>query len=639
MTESFVATSRPGNYSGAMASFHSLAKNSPPAKRFLPRLLALGGILFCAWQFLGVALFAQAPPTEKTPVEKEKGKDRDKPIYKALGTPARPKVAAQWNRYHDYAESAKLIQDLAKEYPDFARLQSLGKSFGGREMWVLTITNFAAGDEKQRPGFWIDGGIHANEIQGVEVALYTAWYLLEMHGESEAVKRLLTERVFYLCPMMSPDSRDAHFYQPNNTHSPRSGQRPVDDDKDGLVNEDGPDDLDGDGTIGWMRIKDKNGAYKPHPEFPGLMVRVKDGEKGEYRLLGAEGFDNDGDGLVNEDGDGFYDPNRDWGWNWQPNYIQGGAYRYPFSILENRLAADFISSRANIGGAQSYHNAGGMILRGPGSKEDSFDGADIRVYDVLGKQGEKILPGYRYLNIANDLYVVWGGEVDWLHQSRGIWTFTNELFTPFNYFRNPGHDGGFFGTDEMQHTFNKYLLLDEGVIPWKEVDHPQYGKVEVGGMKKNWVRQPPAFLLEEECHRNMAFTLYHADELPLVKIQAVEARPAGEGLSQVTAIIENPKLIPTHSTADIRRKITPPDLVTIRGGGDFSVVLGLTAHEPFFHDAAEQKTAPATLKLDSIPGHGVLYVRWLVKGQGPFEVHVTSVKGGAAKGASTESKD
>jgi hypothetical protein len=94
---------------------------------------------------------------------------------------------------------------------------------------------------------WIDGGIHANEIQASEVVLYTAWFLCEMRGESETVKRLLNERVFFLMPMMSPDSRDAHFYQPNSTNSPRSGQRPVDDDQDGRVDEDGPDDLDGDG--------------------------------------------------------------------------------------------------------------------------------------------------------------------------------------------------------------------------------------------------------------------------------------------------------------------------------------------------------------------------------------------------------
>ena len=553
----------------------------------------------------------------------------EKPPYQAQGAPSNPKVEAQWNRYHDYAQATKLLQQLAETYPEYARLQSLGKTVGGREMWQLTITNFAKGDDKDRPAMWIDGGIHANEIQSVEVVLYTAWYLLESRAENEFVQKLLDERVFYLLPMMSPDSRDAHFYEPNTTHGPRTGQRPVDDDKDGLVDEDGYDDLDGDGHITQMRIRDKNGKYKSHPDFPLLMVAVKDGEKGEYTLLGQEGKDEDGDGRVNEDADGYYDPNRDWPWNWQPDYVQNGAHRYPLSIEENRLVAEFIKNHPNIAGAQSYHNAGGMILRGPGAKDDAFPPADVRVYDVIGKQGEKLLPGYRYMNIANDLYEVYGGEVDWLHQSRGVFTFTNELFTPFNFFRDKQHEG-FFGSDEVRYQFDKYLLMGEGIAPWKEVDHPQYGKVEVGGPRKNWVRQPPSFLLEEELHRNMAFTLYHADQMPRARIQSVEVESLPGDVVQITAIVENDRIIPTHNAADLRNRITPPDEVELTGTGDeFKVLLGLSAEEPLFRTPTEQKRKPATVKLDSIPGHSVRYVRWLVQGKGPFEVRLKSIKGGS----------
>ena len=141
--------------------------------------------------------------------------------------------------------------------------------------------------------------------------------------------RLLDERTFYIMPMMSPDSRDAHMYEPNSTHSPRGGQRPVDDDRDGLVDEDKPDDLDGDGHITQMRIRDPNGRWKPHPDYPELMIPCKPDESGQYTLLDTEGIDNDGDGKVDEDGDGYYDPNRNWPWSWQPNYVQHGADHYP----------------------------------------------------------------------------------------------------------------------------------------------------------------------------------------------------------------------------------------------------------------------------------------------------------------------
>jgi hypothetical protein len=546
--------------------------------------------------------------------------------YQPAGAPADPKVPARWNRYHDYTEASNLLAELAKAHPERARLESLGKSYGGREMWVLTVTNFGGGPIHARPAFWIDGGIHANEIQATEVVLYTGWYLLETYERQGAIRRLLDERVFYLMPMLSPDGRDAHFYKPNTTHSPRSGLRPFDDDRDGLVDEDGPDDLDGDGHITQMRVADKNGGWKRHPDYPDLLVSIKPGEQGEYRLLGAEGFDNDGDGRVNEDGDGFYDPNRDWGWNWEPRYVQNGAHRYPFSILENRMAADFIISRRHIAGAQSYHNTGGMILRGPGAKSDRFEASDLRVYDALGKRGEEMLPGYKYLNTANDLYEVYGGEKDWLHQVQGVFAFTNELFTAYNFFRKPV-EGGFFGNEETRRQFSKLLLLDDGIAPWREADHPQYGKIEIGGIKKNWVRQPPSFLLEEECHRNMAFTLYHAHEMPRVRVQSVEAERLAGGLTQVTAIVQNERLTPTHSAADLARKITPPDIVAL-AGKDVRVVLGLTSEEPYFLRPGEAKREPARLRVPVIPGHGVVYARWLVEGDGPFTVSVESIKGG-----------
>ncbi len=67
-----------------------------------------------------------------------------------------------------------------------------------------------------------------------------------------------------------------------------------------------------------------------------------------------EGIDNDGDGKVNEDGTGYYDPNRDWGWKWQPNYIQNGAYKYPFSLPENRNIRNFVYGASEYCGCTEF---------------------------------------------------------------------------------------------------------------------------------------------------------------------------------------------------------------------------------------------------------------------------------------------
>ncbi len=550
------------------------------------------------------------------------GGPKQKP-YQPMGAPADPKVAVHWNRYHDYSEATGLLKKMAAAHPDRAKLTSLGKSYGDREMWLLTITNSKTGEDRTKPAFWIDGAIHANEIQGTQVTLYTAWYLLEMYGRHDAVTRLVDERTFYMVPMMSPDSRDAHMYEPNTTSSPRSGQRPVDDDRDGLVDEDPHDDLDGDGHITQMRRRDPNGRWKIHPDYPNLMIQAKDDERGDYVLLGSEGFDNDGDGRVNEDGDGYYDPNRDWPRQWQPKHVQGGAHRYPLSIGENRLAADFVLDHPNIAGAQSYHNTGGMILRGPGNGDDEYSGRDEAVYDAIAAKGEQMLPFYDYLVCSTGLYNVYGGEFDWFFGMRGIFSFTNELFTRENYFRRKLEN-----RREGEQDFDKLLLLGQGTVAWHEVDHPQYGPIEVGGKRKEWGRQPPSFLLEEECHRNMAFTLYHADQMPQVAIQSVDVKPLAGKLVEVTATIINEKVIPTHADVDVKNKITPPDVASI-SGRKLKVIAGLRSSKPFFQDAEEQEYQPQKVRIPNIPGMGAVYVRWLVEGPGPYTINVQSAKGGS----------
>jgi hypothetical protein len=553
-----------------------------------------------------------------------------KPIYKAVGGPTQAKVPVLWNQYHDYQQITDILQGLAKAYPKLAKLESAGKSYQGRDMWVITITDFEHGEESRKAGFWIDGGIHANEVQATEVALYTAWFLLEMHGENKFVQDLLRDRVFYILPDMSPDSREAHFYRPNSTNSPRTGQRPVDDDRDGLVDEDPANDLNGDGHITQMRIRDPNGRFKAHKKYPNLMVPVEEGEQGEFTLLGMEGFDNDGDGRMNEDGDGSYDPNRDWPWNWQPGYVQSGAFRYPFSLIENRNAAEFVKARPNIAGAQTYHNTGGMLLRGPGSKQDAYEPADLRVYDQIGKVGERMLPGYRYLNVANDLYEVWGGEIDWFHQMLGVFTFTNELFISYNYFHANESGSGFFGRSDTAYEFDKLLLMGDGLVEWEEVDHPVYGKVEVGGLKKNWGRQPPGFMLQEECHRNMAFTIYHADQMPMVAIREVNSKDLGNGVTEVTAIVENKKLTPTHSAVDLKQKITRPDWVSIKGD-NLKVLTGQYGSDVLMRSTSFQEREPEKMKIPTIDGNSIVYVRWLVLGSGKVTVELDSIKGGQAQ--------
>ncbi len=572
--------------------------------------------------------------------------------FQAVGSPVNPKVAMSWNRYHTNAGIADFCNRMAKAFPNLVTVSSAGKSVQGRDMLYLTVTEKGNVPDTQKPGYYVGANIHSIEIQGTEMAMYLAWYLCEMHAGNPFIQELLRDKVFYVFPTNNPDGRE-HFMTLAST--PRSGLAPRDDDRDGLVDEDGFDDLNGDGERSQMRKKNPNGEYRTDPNDPRKMVRVIEGQQGEWDLIGSEGqIDNDNDGRTDEDGVGSYDANRDWGYNWRPNFIQSGADKYPFSFPENQAVRDFGLKHMNIAGTQSYHNSGGMVLRGPsveGGGSEVYSREDDAVIDAIGKVGEKLIVGYRLVTIWSDMYTVWGGELDWWYASQGAFVYSNELWngnlmfnqlapastTPAAGAQGQGQRGGqaqAAATPQFtwdQYDFDKLLLMGDAFIPWTEVDHPVHGKVEVGGFTKAFGRLHPGFILETDAHRNTAFLIYHAYQTPKLEVTEIKVNDIGGGLKEVIATIENKRMMPTHSAQNIRYKIDPPDYIYLDGG---TVVTGLVVTGAALDVFTEQKVNPAKMEIPNIRGNSKLTIKWIVSSGSKFTVRVESVKGGRASAQS-----
>lgn len=544
---------------------------------------------------------------------------QDERFYGAAGTPGSPRVQASWNKYYTYKGVTDLCNTLQKQFPDLVKVESIGKSVQGRDILLLTVSDRKTGDPDKKPGFWIDGNIHSIELQGTEMALYTAWYLCEMYDQNSFIKELLRDKTFYIAPTINPDARE---YFTSAGVPPRSGLSPRDNDRDGLLDEDGYDDLNGDKNITQMRRKNPEGSYIEDPKDRRRMIRVAPGEKGEYDLLGYEGTDNDGDGMVNEDGPGGYDGNRDWGFNWEPNYVQSGADKYPFTFPENQAIRDFAIKHRNITGAQSFHNSGGMILRGPsikGGGAEAYSREDDAAIDLIGKKGELMIPGYRLVTIWKDMYTVWGGELDWWHGAMGCFVFSNELWTPYLMFSDTAHID--------QYEFDRLLLFEDAFIPWQKINHPVYGEIETGGFNKNFGRLHPGFLIESDAHRNAAFCIYNSWQSPKLEVSDLKVQKLSGGLTEVTATVENKRLLPTHSASNLRYRIDHPDYITIEGG---AVVAGMIVRDKDLKINEEQEKNPGRLEVANIPGYGRVNVKWIVKGGNKFTVIVESVKGGTA---------
>lgn len=543
-----------------------------------------------------------------------------KSALKALGAPNNPKVQVAWNRFYDWNDLTGILKKLNSAYPGLSKLESIGKTYEGRDIWCITITNSKTGSDSEKPAYFIDAAIHANEIQGVEVAMYTAWYLLESYADNPFIKNLLDTKTFYIVPVQNIDSREDFLHTPQSL---RTGKVPRDDDGDGLIDEDGDEDLNGDGFITQVRVKIKGGRWKADPDDPRIMVRCQADEEGEYDLLGTEGIDNDGDGLLNEDGPGSYDPNRNWGWIWRPNYIQSGADRYPFSLPETKAVADFLKKHTNISASESYHNSGGMFLIGPDQNEEDVKyPRDIQLLDFIGNIGTEIIPFYRYINTYKGFYPTYGDETNWHYANLGILPFVNELWTSANMYRKQAVQEE---SRKEPYKFDKQLLFNESFIDWKEFDHPQYGKVEIGGFKKQVGRIPPSFLLEEECHRNMAFTLFNASLLPEISISELTKKPLGKDLFEITAVIRNSKPIPTKIDVDVQNKLTIPDRIQIKGA---KVISGGIKFQRFSEEYYEQKNHPENIVISRIDGNSFLYITWIVKGGSKITVEINSEKGG-----------
>jgi len=564
-------------------------------------------------------------------------------VHAQKASDAAHKIRLDFNRWHDYDELKVDMLRLEKAFPKFLKYRSLGKSYAGRDMMLMTINNPDTGEELEKAAMYIEANVHGNEIQGSEVCLYTIWYLMEQYGKNDKITKLVDERVFYILPTVNPDGRQ--YFMEGGGRGARTGHMKVDSDNDGLYDEDGDDDLNGNGVIDQIRkYVPGKGTHRISHVDKRIMEPVPAGETGDWVLLGREGIDNDGDGLVNEDGPGGYDPNRNWASDWQPNYIQRGSMDYPFQLPAARAVNDFLMVKPNIAGVQSYHNSGGMLLRGPGAEwQGTYPEDDIRVYDELGKNGERMLPYYRYIVIWSGLYTVHGGFIDWTNDGLGIVSFSNELWAGGQYFNSPAlkkqqeedKNSPIADRQGANFFFDDFLQFSEEFADWTPYDHPQYGKVEMGGWKKTRGRLPPRFMNEELCHRNMAFTLYHADQMPKLALDELKTEKINRGVFRVRLDIKNERLLPTITAQANKNQVVRPDLLSLEGKGLEIISVGWVRnkHRPGPTELIDQKQLNRVMVRNGLAGHTTKTVEYLVKGTGKGTITYSSAKGGTVQQA------
>ncbi|HNK62467.1 MAG TPA: M14 family metallopeptidase [Anaerolineales bacterium] len=543
----------------------------------------------------------------------------------------------QFDRFYRYADLTRILKAYAKEYPNLIQLETIGKSHEGREVWMVTATNFKSGKDAEKPAIWVDGNIHATEVTASAATLYLIHDLVTRYKKDETITRAMDTRAFYIVPRVNPDG--AEWALADRPKFIRSSTRPYPYNEDPLDGYISGEDMDGDGRILQMRIRDSNGTWKVHPDEPRLMVRRDPIETGGvyYRIL-TEGQ------VINYDGitiklrapkEGL-DLNRNFPASWRTASEQPGAGDYPTSEPEVLNLVKFIVGHKNITGAMSFHTFSGVLLRPYDDKpDDEFPAEDLWTYQKIGEKGTQVT-GYPNISVFHEFryhpkQVITGGFDTWVYDHLGIFSWTVEFWSPerqagikeykyIDWYREHSIED-----DLKLLKWNDEALEGKGHIDWYTFDHPQLGPVELGGWDiQNAWGNPPLEFLEKEIQPFPDWIVWHALIAPELAVREVTVTQLGADTYRIRLVVENKGWLPTYVTKKaLERKVTRGVLAEITLPKGTSLLSGKIREE--LGELEGRAYKPAFL-FDEDPEstHDRAKVEWVVKAKKGAQVKVTT---------------
>ena len=200
-----------------------------------------------------------------------------------------------FTHYHSYESLTEILENTAKEYPDIAILYSIGKTFEGRDIWALKISDNPSVNEPEEPEVLYIGMHHAREWISHEIPLFFIDYIVNNYGRDPRTTFVVNNRQMWIVPMLNPDG---YVYDGNGDYSNRGNWR-----KNREPNWDGSFGTDLNRNYGWHWGEvGYQGYANPRKEDYIGPYDTKD-DDGDFRLNEdpMDGIDNDGDGKIDED--------------------------------------------------------------------------------------------------------------------------------------------------------------------------------------------------------------------------------------------------------------------------------------------------------------------------------------------------
>ena len=492
--------------------------------------------------------------------------------------------------YYDYKSLRKHLVSLARQDPNLVRVDSIAQSIDKRKVWVVEVGKGAEESRIKRPAILVVAGIEGNDLIGSSITVSWLEQLIKQFRIDSEIAELLKVTTIYIIPRLNPDAAEHFFIEPK--FEIHLNNKPVDDDHDGLVDEDPPEDLNQDGLITWMRIEDKEGDYILDPTDKRLLMEADylKGEVGTWRYL-SEGIDNDKDEQWNEDGPGGVNFNRNFPYNYK--FFAPDAGVHQVSEAQTRALAEFVIDHPNIGIVITYGAADNLLkipagAPAPGRRKPmtAIDDKDLGYYRVMGELYREALGLKKELETASFP----GTFSDWMYFHRGRLSLASQPWCPAvalelsesaeeeekvekekaedNEEKNKPADSKKDKDKRNETERSELKWFDEhapgAFVQWQSIEHPDFPgrKVEVGGYAPFSLTNPPANMVEEVVGRHTDFLMMVVKRLPSIRIRKIETKHLGQGTYDVEIQVVNTGFLPTLLVhGQTTREVYPTRLV------------------------------------------------------------------------------
>ena len=446
--------------------------------------------------------------------------------------------------YPDHDLLTARLKKLASDYPHYVSLESLTQTSGGRDIWLLSL---GAGNLADRPAVAVVGGTEGDHLLGTGLALRFAEMLLE-ESSGEETRRLLENHTFYVFPDMTPDAGAQYF-------APLKYERKGNDNSsytDRYGNEIGHPyrDLNGDGMITLMRVKDPHGDWLPHPDDKRVMVRAdkSSGELGEYSLY-AEGVD-----LLKSERWTEAGVNFNMNFSFKFPVFTSGAGDHAVSEKESRAIASFLFEAKNVYAVVSFGPANNLAAPLRYNERDASGRIITGILEGDARINQMV--SRKYVDMTGDISgpAVAGSDGDffqWAYFHYGRHSFSTPGWSfPREASGNESRRSGDERDDCPALLFLRWADeqgMDDVFIPWESVVHPEFPdkEIEVGGISPFAMTNPPREMAEEIARSHYRFIVELAGLRPEIEIRNIKKEELGRGVYRITADVANTGRLPT----------------------------------------------------------------------------------------------